>query len=297
MKRLIDYFSVGLKDKGVGETVGIEVETSFVNDKGEPISLAQSQKLLILLCNEYGWLAGKVRNDLLTSIFDRGGNRILYELGRQNIELSSAPGGPVEVFLETKAILEEIYAAGTKVGALPLFQPVLNTDEEVLVIPDERDAIWLELDGRQPLELLAKTSSVQFTVSVSLASAVKCLNKLGKNLAKFLIDYPQEEYWSKYIRTSRAGYDLLRYGGPVYFDSIEHYCSELVKNKVVAGPKLVPYQDVVNLDIPLYLRSIWWYFRLRRYDNTLCIEVRPLGRWSDDKFAEQMRMVFEILDS
>lgn len=297
MERLVNYFSAGLKDKGVGETVGMEVETSFVNEKGEPISLAQSQKLLILLCNEYGWFAGKIRNNLLTSVFDGGGNRILYELGRQNIEVSSAPGDPVNVLLETKTILAEIYIAGARVGAFPLFQPILDTDEELLVIPDERDAIWLELDGRQALELLARTSSVQFTVSVSPASAIKCLNKLGQNLDRFLADYPQDGYWKKYIRTSRAGYDLLRYGGPVYFDNIEHYCSELAKNKVVAGPKLVPYQDAIDLDIPLYLRSIWWYFRIRRYDNTLCIEVRPLGRWPDDKFAEQMRMVFETLDS
>lgn len=297
MERLLDYFSAGLTNKGVGETVGMEVETSFVNEKGEPISLAQSQKMIILLCNEYGWFAGKARNDLLISIFNRDGNRILYELGRQNIELSSAPGDPVNVFLETKAILEQIYSAGARVGTFPLFQPILNTDEELLVIPDERDAIWLELDGRQALELLSRTSSVQFTVSVPLADAIKCLGKLGKNLPKFLADYPQEEYWKKYIRTSKAGYDSLRYGGPIYFESLEHYCSELVKNKVVAGPKLVPYQDVVDLDIPLYLRSIWWYFRLRRYGDTLCIEVRPIGRRSDDKFAEQMRMVFEILDS
>ena len=247
MESLLNYFSNGLKDKGVGETIGMEIETSFVNERGEPITLAQSQQLLILLCNEYGWFAGKMKNNLLTSIFNRNGNRILYELGRQNIELSSASGDPVDVFLDTKEILGQVYNAAARVGAFPSFQPILDTEEELLVIPDERDAIWLELDGRQALELLARTSSVQFTVSVSLANAIQCLNKLGRNLDRFLADYPQ--------------------------------------------------QDITNLDIPLYLRSIWWYFRLRRYDDTLCIEVRPLGRWSDDKFAEQMRMVFGILDS
>ncbi|MEK7138680.1 MAG: hypothetical protein AAB799_00685 [Patescibacteria group bacterium] len=297
MEQLLNYFSLGLQDKGVGETIGMEIETSFVNERGEPITLAQSQQLLILLCNEYGWFAGKMKNNLLTSIFNRNGNRILYELGRQNIELSSASGDPVDVFLDTKEILGQVYNAAARVGAFPSFQPILDTEEELLVIPDERDAIWLELDGRQALELLARTSSVQFTVSVSLANAIQCLNKLGRNLDRFLADYPQDEYWKKYIKTSKANYNLLRYGGPLHFDSLEHYCAELVKNKVVVGPKLVPYQDITNLDIPLYLRSIWWYFRLRRYDDTLCIEVRPLGRWSDDKFAEQMRMVFGILDS
>lgn len=297
MQRLLDYFSAGLKNKGVGETMGMEVETSFVDEKGNPISLAQSQQLLILLCNEYGWFAGKMKNNLLTSIFNRNGNRLLYELGRQNIELSSAPGDPVDVFLDTKEILEQVYHAGARVEAFPLFQPILNTEENLLVIPDERDAIWLELDGRQALELLARTSSVQFTVSVPPAKAIECLNKLGRNLGRFLTDYPQDEYWRKYIATSKANYAPQRYGGPVLFDSLEHYCSELAKNKVVTGPKLVALEEVPKLDVPLYLRSIWWYFRLRRYDDALCIEVRPLGRWTDDKFEEQMRMVFQILDS
>ena len=297
MEHLISYFSSGVKDMGIGETIGMEVETSFVDSEGKPISLAQSQKLLISLCNEYDWLAGKVRNNLLTNIFNRSGNRLLYELGRQNIELSGAPGDPVEIFLETKEILEQVYHAGAKVGAYPLFQPILKTDEDLLVIPDERDAIWLELDGRQALELLARTSSVQFTVSVSPETAIECLNKLASNLDRFLANYPQDSYWKEYVRTSKAGYAQLRYGGPLNFSSLEHYCSELARNKVVVGPKLVSYQEVAELDIPLYLRSIWWYFRLRRYQDTLCIEVRPMGRWSDDRFAEQMRMVFEILDS
>jgi len=297
MKRLVDYFSVGLREKGIGETMGMEVETSFIDESGRPITLERSQKFLLLLCNEYGWFAGKVRNNLLTSIFNRNGNRILYELGRQNIELSSAPGDSIGVFLNTKEILEQMYEAGTRVGAFPLFQPILNTEEELLVIPDERDAIWLELDGRDALELLARISAVQFTVSVPLSKAIECLNKLGEKVELFLEDYPQEEYWNKYIWRSKAKYHSMRYGGPLFFSCLEEYCSELIRHDVVIGSKLVPCNQVTNLDVPLYLRSIWWYFRLRRYDDSLCIEVRPFGRWSDDKLAEQMKLVFSILDS
>jgi len=305
--RLVRYFTEGIQDQPIATTVGMEIETSFIDLGGQPITLAQSQQLLVLLCNGYGWFPGKVKNQLLTEIFDRNGNKILYELGRQNIELSAAPGRAVDVVEKSERILQVLYSAAAEVGAFPNLEPILKTDESLLVIPDERDAIWLELDGREALELLARISSVQFTVSVPLAQAVVCLNRLGENIGRFLKYYPQEEYWRKYIRESKAGYNPMRYGGPLFFHSIENYCERLVGHDVILGPaqettplfradpaRLVSYGKVVDLDIPLYLRSIWWYFRLRRYGNTLGIEVRPLPR-DNEPFQEKLDFVLGIL--
>lgn len=87
----------------------------------------------------------------------------------------------------------------------------------------------------------------------------------------------------------------MRYGGPLFFKDIEDYCAQLAKHDVVVDSKLIPLNQVIDLDIPLYLRSIWWYFRLRRYGNTLCIEVRPLPRRSNRKFKEQFDFVMGIL--
>lgn len=179
MERLVRYFSEGIEGNPIAYTVGMEVETSFVDVNGQPIILKQSQELLISMCNKYGWLAGKIRGDLLTSIFDRNGNRIIYELGRQNIELSAAAGKPGSVVKNLEEIFKVLYLAAAEVGAFPSFRPVLSTDEDLLVIPNQRDAIWLELDGRPALELLARTSAVQFTISVSLWNAIECLNRLG----------------------------------------------------------------------------------------------------------------------
>jgi len=295
VERLVRYFTEGIVDKPLASSVGIEVETSFVDVKGQPVTLEQSQKLLISMCNNHGWFAGKVKGDLLTSIFDRNGNRILYELGRQNIELSTAPGEIRNVVENTEQALDELYLVAAETGAFPSFQPILKTDENLLVIPDERDAIWLKLDGREALELLARTSAVQFTVSVPLSKAVECLNKLGDNIGSFLKRYPQEEYWRRYIKDSKADYHPMRYGGPLFFDSIEDYCEKLVKHDVVVGPKLVPLSQVKDLDLPLYLRSVWWYFRLRCYGRVLCVEIRPLARLQDEILKKQLDFVLSIL--
>src|SRR3989344_1216732 len=295
MERLIRYFTEGVENKPIASSVGMEVETSFVDADGQPISLEQSQKLLISMCNNHRWFAGKIKGQLLTGIFDRNGNRILYELGRQNIELSAVPSKAEDVLNNVKEVLDALYLAGKEFGAFPSFQPILNTDEKLLVIPDERDAIWLELDGRDALELLARTSAVQFTISVPLYQAIVYLNRLGENIGKFLRNYPQEENWRQYIKESKANYHPMRYGGPLFFDSIEDYCRKLIKHDVVIGPNLVPYNQVQDLDIPLYLRSIWWYFRLRRYGNTLCIEIRPLRRAEDNMMLLYRHKIFELL--
>ena len=236
----------------------------------------------------------------MTEISD-GANRMSYELGRQNIELSTVPdiSGFVAVS-RAKRLVDDLAFAGSFSGNKSCCMwenqgPIVNTDEDLLIIPDERDAVWLELDGRPALELLARTSAVQFTISVPAKSVIECLNKLGEKIGSFLKDYPQEEYWRRYLKESKANYHPMRYGGPLFFNSIEDYCQKLIMHDAVVGPRLVPYDQVKDLDISLYLRSIWWYFRLRRYGNTLCIEVRPLPRRDSRKFQEQFDFVMSVL--
>ncbi len=304
MERLVRYFTEGIEGNPIGDTIGMEVETSFIDIKtSKPITVEQSQQLFINFCHRYenNWCAWKVtqrKGNLITEISD-GGDRFLYELGRQNIELSTAsyPGsGPTLTAISAaESLMKNMVMIAAEIGIVPNLKPILETNEELLVIPDERDATWLELDGRPALELLARTSAVQFTISVPLSRAIECLNRLGERTGSFLKGYPQEENWRRYIKESKANYHALRYGGPLFFDSIKDYCKQLIKHDVVVGPNLLSYYQVQDLDIPLYLRSIWWYFRLRRYGNTLCIEVRPLPRRSHIKFQEQFDFVMGIL--
>ena len=56
------------------------------------------------------------------------------------------------------------------------------------------------------------------------------------------------------------------------------------------------YADAMTVDIPLFIRSVWWYFRLRRYGTQLCIEIRPFARCEDDDFVHQLSFVLDTLN-
>src|SRR3989344_5867235 len=193
-------------------------------------------KILRTMCEKHDWYVRQFKGNLISEIGDGVGNKILYELGRQNLELASKPDNRKLTLSFMSRALETLHRAAYKHEAFPFFGPVLDTQEDLLVIPDERDAIWLELDGREALELLAKISAIQFTVSAPLGSAISCLNMLGENIGKFLKYYPQEEYWRRYIKDSKANYHPMRYGGSLFFESIEDYCQKLMKHDVVVGP-------------------------------------------------------------
>ncbi len=292
MKRLVEYFSKDVTSVDFG-SIGMEVETQFLDDSGNPVTTAVSQSIFSGLLSR-GWMITGKSSNLITCI-ESNGNTFTYELGRHNIELSTCPSKKEKVLDVAPGCLDDLYRVAYLNGARPLFAPVLDTDEDLLVIPDERDAVWLALDGRGALAPLARTSSIQFTVAVSPGNAISCLNKLGKNIDWFLRDYPQEAIWRKYILESLAGYKVNRYGGPLTFSSMEDYCQKLSEQEVVVGPKLVRFEEVDRLDVPLFLRSIWWYFRLKRYGNDMCIEVRPMPRREDGTFEMYLEKILEIL--
>src|SRR3989344_2109954 len=101
MKRLLDYFTQGIdvnwKGRGTRMEVGIEVETSFVYDNGTPITREDSQYMFRRLAEKGRW--SPVWPDRKS--YDRSfipelrlglfRDKILYDLGRQNIEVATAP--------------------------------------------------------------------------------------------------------------------------------------------------------------------------------------------------------------
>lgn len=295
MKKLVNYFTAGITSKTL-ETIGAEIETQFVNENGEAITIAQSQRMLQWLISN-GWTQTGSKEKLITSLADQHGNAFFYELGRHNIELATVPSTPEKVIAAATGCLGQLYEASESIGAFPRFNPILESNEDLLVIPDTRDAVWLELDGKENLMLLARSSSVQFTFSVSINDAITTLNKLGEQTEQFLINFPQDTLWKEYIAQSHAGYLPNRYGGPLSFTSIEDYCKKLTEHDVVQGAELVPHTEVEELDTPLFIRSVWWHFRLKRYGNTLCIEVRPTGRYTDEHLEPQLEKILSIISA
>lgn len=293
MQRLISYFTDGITSRTL-QTIGAEVETQFVDKDRKAIHIQTSQQMLDYLV-ESGWKVDCRKGNLITALVDRDGNKIFYELGRHNIEVSTAASTPNHVLDVTRKCLAKLYEAVCIFGAEPYFAPILQSDEDLLVIPDERDATWLELDGRDALAPLAHTSSVQFTISVAVEEAVKILNSFGERINLFLADFPQDAVWKRYIADSLAEYLPDRYGGPLMFESLDDYCRALTWHDVTQNGRFVSFPNASNLDISLYLRSIWWHFRLKRYGNALCIEVRPMARRQDEYFQHQLDKVLEIV--
>lgn len=285
--RLLAYFTDGLDNYSFADRVGTEVETSFVNaGSNQPITVETSQIIFRAMVDD-GWMISEQKGELLTELAHPDGDRMLYELGRSNIELSLAPQKPAELMRYTHQKLEQLCRAAGTAGAAPWEKPILPGAEDLLVIPDERDATWLELDGREALKLLTRCSAVQFTIDVPPDRAIAVINNLGNSLLGLLSDYPQENLWRRYIAESNADYRADRYGGPLHFDSLEHYCAELAKHDAIVNGKLVPQSQVDDLNIPMFIRSVWWYFRLRRFGRKLCVEVRPLPRLRNASIKEQ----------
>lgn len=298
---LMKYFTEGVAtDTATLSTYGMEVETMFVTADGEPISTETSQRIFGLLAQTSRWKVAEMRGALTTKLVNAEGDSLAYELGRHNIELSSRPirdraaragfVGDSALLAAVRKMLGELYKVAKECEAFPRFEPVMPPSGNLLVIPDERDTTWLKLDGVDALNLLARTSAVQFTIPVTVESAISALNRLGASFTReFLPDYPQDVLWRRYIAESRAKYHVLRYGGPLQFLDLADYCARLAEHDIVTPAGLVPFASLDGADITMFLRSVWWYFRLRRYGATLCIECRPLPRRDDALFDEQFQ--------
>ncbi len=288
---LVDYFTkdVIVTDRSLG-IMGMEIETMFTDVSGAPITMRQSQRIFAGLLYVDGWRMAETKGKMITKVISPVGDTVSYELGRHNLEVALRPAPEADLLGRARNALQKLYLVAREVGACPAFWPTMAWPADLLAIPDERDTVWLELDGRETLNILAKTASVQFMVTVAPESAVTVLNNLGQCRRSFLDDYPQDTLWREYIADSHAGYQPDRFGGPAHFESIEDYCCKLAQHDVVTPGGLIPFSQVEKVDISLYLRSVWWYFRLRRFGSNLCVEIRPLPRRTDADFANQLQL-------
>ena len=173
---LIVYFSEDIEPVQIGESVGMEIETSFIRSDGSPITLTQSQGIFYRLyfaerasdwTKEFGrWHAEKEeKGSQIVKLQDKDGNILTYDLGWQNIELCTVPMSQYNIIAHAQRLLQEIYDLAEAGNAHPYFVPILNSNDDLLIVPDERDQIWVDLDGREALAPLARISSMQFTIT------------------------------------------------------------------------------------------------------------------------------------
>lgn len=278
---LLEHFTKGTCRTITGSSVGVEIETDFVFESGEPICVPVTD---MLLSKVGGRPTGCIQK---------------LELGRQKIELAIGPA-PNFVLLEemTRESLQWLYKVAAQHGAFPMHEPEFLWHENLLYVQEERDDLWTQLDGRAALEHLCRCSSVQFTVAVNPAEAIEMINCLWQ-AGLHMEDYtPNQRKWEMYILESRAGYRLDRYAGPRGFEDLTEYVHELKKHEVrmhQGRPVRIPVSKVCNLDVELFLRSVWWHYRLRRYGETLAIEIRPFARRGDEMIPKVWNRIASVL--
>jgi hypothetical protein len=281
MKRLQAYFEKATTC-GSERKFGIEVETLFVNDQNRPISYQVSQDMMRFLIDFFGWQVTNLKNDVILRL-EKDGYAIAYELGWNNFELTTPAYCLENDFSEYERMMKELYWA----GEYHKTKPFVGSDygcwdnflSNTVVIAEERDKIWLKLDG-EALFGLGHIACVHFNFDLqSISEGMGWIQRLN---ASFLeLGWPVQNY----IRNSLVGYEETRYGPPP--DNFLEYCCSLAFHKVVMDTtrgelRIVdrpgPFKNHPNPDIDLFLRSVWWYPRLRVRGGRLVLEVRDIPR-------------------
>jgi hypothetical protein len=268
MDMMRSYLTEGTEETVTGGSFGAEVETQFAREDGRPIGKDA--------------LRGIVGEDLPKVFF----RPVTYDLGRQNIEIRIDPQPRMSLLVEAiREGLGWLYEKMRNVGAYPIFAPMpfLNFSGQLLLLDDPRDQIWLEIDGASALEKLARTSSFQLHVSINPGDAIEIVNSLwGVGVHEW--DFPNDALWKQYIQDSEFPYNTDRYGGPEGFCDLAEYCSRLHEHNVVMHIGQVCNRPVREIcpDPDLFLRSVWWHYRLRRFGATMTVEIRPIARRSDE---------------
>ncbi len=314
MERLLNYFqsaSLCPKDQ---RKLGIEIETLFINKQNKkPISLETSQNIFSALVAK-GWkIVSKSETGFITGISLANKWFLGVDLGWNNFELTTPATEETEFCWEELAeVLRMIYSVADKFGAEPLFSPYDGCcDINTLMLPDKRDQIWIELDGQEPLQVLGHIACVHFNIDLtSIEEGMNWINKLNLLFYAKIITpknplvWQHNQIWWYYIRKSFAKYESERYGYPPV-GSISDYCLILSLLKVVMNKKgnniykcnpPFAFMYTPDPDIDLFLRSVWWYSRLRVRNGKLTIEIRNVPRFQDRDIKKHFNIIKEILD-
>lgn len=301
MQRLIAHFKGAAVCRPEDRQFGLEVENLLVDDAGEPIMPGLSQRIMTALRDRSGWRESERRHGMLTAVekpYDRAGWRIFYELGAGNFELVTPLCATREArFFSPERMMSELSRSAEVCGARMLdvhYDGYAKVDN--LIVPDERDAVWVELDGRPALCQLAHIASLHVNIDLTSPEEgvefMAALERLAAAEGWPLAD--SKKCWAGYIDNGLAAYEPTRFGPPP-ISSFEGYCEALAGYKVVmqsvpSGTEIVrkpkPFAETAVANIELFLRSVWWWQRLRVRNGRLVLEVRFLPRSS----PESMRM-------
>lgn len=290
--RLHRFFTASTENTVSGALWGCEIETHFVYrtgpERGQPIRTETTSYILAHMPS--------------------GPWNLTIDLGRQLLELIVAPhSSPKRLLSTTLQGLESLYSTAARVNAMPVFEPFMTwPHEHLLWVQEERDEIWLQLDGPTALEQLCRVASVQFTVSINPSDAISTINRLWAS-GLHATDYTaNDQAWRRYIVESHAQYEMERYGGPTKFSDLNDYLAYLERQVLVmyrgqaASSYFTEIADLQEADIRSFVGTIWPHYRLRVHPDPegrrhLALEMRPFSRRTDSHIAYLMHQLRDTL--
>jgi hypothetical protein len=256
------------------------------------------------LVQKFFWNKNTETNKIITNI-EKDGFNIIYELGWNLFELISPPyllSERKKLIQNCEEKLQELYQCADKYGAKPIFEPFDGFYNNTLIIPDKRDKIWLELDG-PVLKELGHIASIHYNLSLSsIAEGMELIKKINKLYQKLNIPPKSvRRAWRKYIKNSWAKYEPDRYAAPP--ETFSQYCRKLSLFKVVMNKqgdelireKSIAFSALSTVNIDLFLRSVWWWTRLRKRNGKLILEIRGFPRQSDKKIRDNLKIIETLL--
>jgi hypothetical protein len=297
--------TVELRDR----RVGVEVETLFLSDDDRPLTCAGGEAVFAEL-EKRGWDPVEVEKNRGREL-RRDAFSIKPEVGAGNLELISPPrlvGEREELVDDVLERLDQLYTAAGEVGARPLFAEYDgHRDVDNILLDNQRDRRWMEVDGREALKVLGHIASVHVTVDLCSIdegfALVRALNELARERG-----WPPDSVtstWQCYFERSRCDYAPRRFGdAPETYDG---YLELLRSFRVVVdrqsdGRLIVPegklhgFGDVEpDVHLPTFLGTVWLNTRLRRIRDTLALEVRFIPRSTDDVLRTDIEAVLQCL--
>jgi hypothetical protein len=289
--------------------VGVEVETLFLDDDDHPLTCEKADAVFGTL-EQRGWQCLEDQKSGGRAL-RKGDFSIKPEVGAGNLEVISPPrivrerDGLVDELL---ARLDDLYAAAAEVGAQPVFAAYDgHRDVDNILLDNERDRRWTQVDGRDALKVLGHIASVHVTLDLCSIDEgfrlIRALNELGRERG-----WPPESVastWAHYFARSRCDYAPERFGeAPETFDAYLELLRgfKVVVDRASDGQLIVPDGDLrrfgdveSDVHLPTFLGTVWLNTRLRRIGDTLALEVRFIPRSTDAVLRDDIDAVVRRL--
>gem|GEM_PF-2583826 len=310
MTELASHFETAKTVEPRDRRLGIEVETLFLGDDDHPLTCEKADAVFTEL-ERRGWKPNEDEKSRGREL-RRGDFSLKPEVGAGNLELISPPRFIRErdaLVDDLLARLDDVYAAAAEVGARPVFGEYDgHRDVDNILLDNERDRRWTQVDGRDALKVLGHIASVHVTLDLCSLdegfALIGALNELARERG-----WPPESVtstWEHYFERSRCEYAPNRFGEAP--DNFEAYLELLRSFKVVVdrtsdGELTVPEGDLrrfgdveSDVHLPTFLGTVWLNTRLRRIGDTLALEVRFIPRSTDAALREDIGAVLRCLE-